>query len=68
MVIAFAVKTPGVVAMPEAVVDVSHSRKERENQKLELCQEGMQHTKVCPVPSLTKRGMSMRKHLFGLNL
>jgi len=42
-------------------------RKEND-QKPELYKEGMQHTKVCHVPSLTKRGMSMRKYIFGINL
>jgi len=57
-----------LLLMAIAFAAFAHSRKKGEDQKLELCQEGMQHTKVCHVPSLTKGGMSMRKHLFSLNL
>ena len=35
--------------MSEAVVGVAHSEEEGEDQKLEVYQEGMQHTKVCHV-------------------
>jgi len=49
-----ALQQTGVVAMPKTVVQVTHSRKEGGDQKLELYGEGMEHAKVCHVLSLMK--------------